>query len=301
MSTFSDNVRRELLSSVPQKGCCRKSMLAGLFINAECGIDGSVYARFSMTESADLAVRLLKEVFGKEVTPEYSNIYGKTGAEIVTSSDRISEMLSELSDPGKVSEPLSFLRCAGCRKAFAAGILLASSALSNPEKESRAEIRINDPIRASAVIAFYGASGLYPILSARNGNSSLIFKNSDAVEILLGQAGAVNSSMDMMQHKMVRELRGDINRRSNCEINNIVRTAGASRAQAEAIDELKRSGEFGSMSDELRETAELRLAYPEASLAELASLHNPPITKSGLNHRLEKIIAAAGNCRKEDR
>jgi DNA-binding protein WhiA len=100
--------------------------------------------------------------------------------------------------------------------------------------------------------------------------------------------------MELMQGKLMRELRGQVNRNSNCEIRNICRAAVAAKAQVEAIKEIRASGRFAALPDELKETATLREDFPEIPLSELAAKHNPPITKSGLNHRLKKLLALAG-------
>ncbi len=293
MSGFSEELHAELLGLSPQKTCCRRSMLAGLLINADCGVDGSVYMRLS-GQTADLAARLLADVYGRETAAELSNCYCRVTAEAVITSDRLSSLLSGLSDPATVPEPPAFLRCRDCAGFFFAGIMLSSGTVGNPERGSRAEIRVNDPARASKLIACFSSHGVYPVLSGRRGITSLLFRSSDSVETLLALCGATSSAMSMMQYKMVRELRGDINRRSNCEVSNLVRTAGAARAQLDAVARLRADGRLSGLSDELRYTAGLRESFPEASLAELAAMHDPPITKSGLNHRLEKIIALAG-------
>ena len=191
------------------------------------------------------------------------------------------------------AEPTLF-KCKDCSSAFLAGILLSSANFSNPDKESRIEIRINDPARAENVLHYFEELGHRPGLSNRDGISSLIFKRSEDVEDILAIAGAVSSVMELMQGKLMRELRGQVNRNSNCEVRNIGRVAVASQNQIDAIAEIRAAGRFDGLPDELKETATLREDFPELSLADLAAKHSPPITKSGLNHRLKKLLALAG-------
>jgi DNA-binding protein WhiA len=188
----------------------------------------------------------------------------------------------------------TLFKCKNCRAAFLSGLLLSSANFSDPERESRLEIRINDPARAEFLLGFFADLGHSPRLSNRDGLSSLIFKRGEDVEDVLTIAGAVSSVMELMQGKLMRELRGQINRNSNCEIRNIGRAAVAAKAQIEAIREIRASGRFATLPDELKETATLREDFPEISLSELAAKHNPPITKSGLNHRLKKLLELAG-------
>lgn len=107
------------------------------------------------------------------------------------------------------------------------------------------------------------------------------------------------SAMALIQADLLREFRGNINRASNCEVRNIGRSVNAASAQLEAIARLKEEGLFVGLPEELRETAELREKEPECSIAELAARHSPPISKSGVNHRLRKICEAADKIKKK--
>ncbi|MBQ8696340.1 MAG: DNA-binding protein WhiA, partial [Clostridia bacterium] len=92
---------------------------------------------------------------------------------------------------------------------------------------------------------------------------------------------------------MIGEARNSINRLTNFENANLDRTVSASVEQVAAANRLRETGEFQLLSSELKETVLLRLRYPDISLSALAAKHDPPITKSGLNNRLRKIIKLA--------
>ncbi len=290
MKSFTERVREELAENLHSPQCCRRAMLCGILINADCSPDGGIYAKLSGRESTSLVLKLLREIYGREADAEYSNSYGRVSAEIVFSSDKLAQKLREFS----FGSEITLFKCRDCSSAFCAGVLLSSSNFSNPDKESRIEIRINDPARADTLADFFSDLGHPPSRSERDGISSLIFKRSEDVEDILTIAGAVSSVMELMQGKLMRELRGQVNRNSNCEIRNIGRAAVAAKVQVEAIKEIRASGRFAALPDELKETATLREDFPEIPLSELAAKHNPPITKSGLNHRLKKLLALAG-------
>lgn len=295
MEDFSERIRLELVSRYPTSACCRKALLLGLLINAEYGIDESVYIRLTGKKSGELCQKLLYDVYGREVTPEFENCYGRISSEILVRSARLAALMKTLADPEKMTVRSDIIKCKQCAKFFFAGIMIAAGTLGNPEKESRAEIRVNEPVRAEKLIGLLSEIPLCPSESNRKGVTSLLFRDSDSVEVLLGACGADTAAMELMQYKMVRELRGDINRQRNCEINNMARTAGAVAIQLEAIQRLRQSGKISQLSEDLRITCDLREAYPEATLTELAAYHQPPISKSGLNHRLEKILAASNS------
>ena len=290
MKSFTERVRDELAENLPSPQCCRRSMLCGILVNADCSPEGGIYAKLSGKISAELVLKLVREIYGREAEAEFSNSYGRVSAEIGFTSEKLAEKLREFSS----EKELTLFKCKDCREAFCAGILLSAANFSSPERESRIEIRINDPARAETLSDFFAGLGHVPGMSGRDGISSLIFKRSEDVEDILTIAGAVSSVMELMQGKLMRELRGQVNRNSNCEIRNIGRAAVAAKAQVEAIKEIRASGRFAALPDELKETATLREDFPEISLSELAAKHSPAITKSGLNHRLKKLLALAG-------
>ena len=92
---------------------------------------------------------------------------------------------------------------------------------------------------------------------------------------------------------MFKQVRNSANRRANSEIANLQKTASASAAQIKAIKRLKRSGRYNLLPDELKTVAALRFDYPELTLRQLGEMLDPPISRSGVNHRLEKIIRFA--------
>ncbi|MBR6795440.1 MAG: DNA-binding protein WhiA, partial [Clostridia bacterium] len=98
------------------------------------------------------------------------------------------------------------------------------------------------------------------------------------------------AALEIMNKKIRKAIRNETNRIVNCETSNLAKTVSAAQECINAIVELKKNGQFVALPEELRETAELRLQHSEANLTQLASLHIPPISKSGVNHRIKKII-----------
>jgi DNA-binding protein WhiA len=100
-------------------------------------------------------------------------------------------------------------------------------------------------------------------------------------------------AMDNRNLRIAREIRNNENRATNCVAKNIEKSVSASAKQMDAIEKLTITGMLAQLPDSIRLTARLRAENPDASLEELRNLHNPPITKSGLNHRLQKILSEA--------
>lgn len=296
--SFGDSVKEELLSALPTAACCRRSFLHGLLVNAENGIAGMVMCRLRGDDVAGTAKKLLAEQYGRTPDERAAICYGRKIITFEFESRRLAAFLAELSDApygGDIPE----LKCTECGGYFTAGVLASSARLCDPEKSVRLEIGIPDPARAARLASFFRARGAAPIISHRSGSCSLIFKKSADVQDILSYAGAQMSAMALIQADLLREFRGNINRASNCEVRNIGRSVNAASAQLEAIARLKEEGLFAGLPEELRETAELREKEPECSIAELAARHSPPISKSGVNHRLRKICEAADKIKKK--
>ena len=132
--------------------------------------------------------------------------------------------------------------------------------------------------------------GYTPKETTRKANYITYFKQSEAIEDFLTAIGAPIAAMELMNAKAEKLLRNGVNRRVNCEAANVDKTVDAALEQRQAIQTLREAGTLDTLSPKLREAAALREAHPELSLAQLAALCDPPVTKSSLSHRLRKLI-----------
>ena len=124
----------------------------------------------------------------------------------------------------------------------------------------------------------------------RNGQNVLYFKDSDEIVTLLTLMGANDSALEYIGVKVFKDVRNNVNRRTNFENANLDRTVNASLRQTQAIEKLKREGNFEKLSPELKKIAVLRLENPELSLQQIGQMLEPPLSRSGVNHRLQKIL-----------
>ena len=127
----------------------------------------------------------------------------------------------------------------------------------------------------------------------RNGSSILYFKQSEGIEDFLTFLGAPVCAMAVMEAKMEKELINGVNRRVNCETANLSKVVNAAGDQIDAIRLLERRGILETLPEKLQITAQMRLRNPEATLAELAGMSNPPVSKSAINHRMRKLVELA--------
>ena len=127
--------------------------------------------------------------------------------------------------------------------------------------------------------------------TTRKGVFVIYIKDSSDITDFLAYIGAPLCAMDFMQIKMVKEVRNYVNRTTNFEAANISKIAAASTAQIAAIKNIKKSGKFNCLSDDLKELANLRIANPEMSLRELGKNLSIPLTRSGVNHKMKKLLS----------
>lgn len=180
-----------------------------------------------------------------------------------------------------------------CMSAFLRGAFLAAGSVSNPEKQYRLEFVVKDNNLAVDLYGLLYRKHLNPYMSTRGKSIIVYIKKSEDIEDFLTVIDAPHYSLEMMSAKVVKEIRNTENRRTNYETANIAKAAGAAVTQNEAIKKLKKSGKLVSLSDELKLAAKLRSENPDASLSELVKIINSKgitITRSGLNHRLNKLI-----------
>ena len=184
--------------------------------------------------------------------------------------------------------------------AFLSGAFLACGAVSDPEKGYRVEFATQHQPLADDLAALLAEVLAPPKRTVRRNDYLLYYKESENIEDLLTYLGAPKSSLELMEVKIVKELRNRVNRATNCETANISKTVNAALAQIEDIRLIEASGGVGALDEELRELARLRLQNPDMSLRELGQALTSPISRSGVNHRLRRISEYAAELRKKE-
>ncbi|MBQ3230692.1 MAG: DNA-binding protein WhiA [Clostridia bacterium] len=178
----------------------------------------------------------------------------------------------------------------GC---YLRGVFLKCGSVSAPGRNFMLSFSLPDSEYADYVEFLLDSAGLTPKRTLRRGKPLLYYKASESIEDVLSFIGATKAALDIISAKVMSDVRNTANRLCNAETANLDRTAKAAAEQCEAIKLLERYGALANLSPELRECAELRIANPDMSLEQLRSLLREPVSKSGLNHRLKKLIEIA--------
>ncbi len=185
------------------------------------------------------------------------------------------------------------------RRAFVAGALLSAGNISDPQKDYHLEFALSDQQTAQRLLELLCGMELNFKLTTRRSQSVVYCKDSRSIEEVLTMVGATGAMMDVVNVKIYKDMRNKVNRVTNCETSNIEKTVNAATAQAADIRYLKKTGAFETMEVPLKQTAEARLRHPEMSLRELGELLG--VSRSGINHRLQKISQIARQVRQEQK
>ena len=293
--SFSSEIKT-MLSGLPvKKNCCKKTLLFGLL------------AAHSLIEEKTLAFSTDNEKVASLTAWAFRQCYGlipyyETSSVILnTISYYKMKPLSDV-DEEKIFEDLvvfmadhnAYFHCQNCASSFFRGLFLASGTVSDPAKKGyHLEILLKSNAVRTKISEIFEEMSLAPKMTDRKGSLSIYFKNSSDIEDFLTVIGAPHAALDLMNAKILRDIRNNENRRSNCDASNIFRSTGAADIQLRAIKKIMDSGRLSLLPPDLQKTAMIRFENPECNLMEIASLHEPPLTKSGVNHRLQRIVAFA--------
>lgn len=293
---FSHRVRAEAAAGITGKKRC-DACLGGMILFCREISPGGILLRTESKTVRDLFVRLCEHAAGegsvsvskRERTsrPPLYSIRIKDPEAVSRILERAGVSLSgerSLSSAGEISD-----KNLG---AFAAGIFLSCGSVVDPTKDYHLEFVVpTDRLCTELYSLFSGRIGADGGITTRRNSFVLYFKESEHIEDILTLIGAQRSSLELMNVKIYKDIRNRVNRATNCDTANLGRQNRSSREQIDAINKLRSSaGGLSRLPEELKELCELRLKYPEMSLSELSAMTDPPLTRSGVNHRFARII-----------
>lgn len=176
---------------------------------------------------------------------------------------------------------------------FLRGAFLACGVVTDPNKSYHLEFSVGDKTKSEELFKIITESGMKVKISCRKDKYILYSKESEAISDILTYIGAMISSMEVMNAKIYKDVRNNVNRAVNCETANIDKTIEAGRKQAAAIRKIENTKGLGILTEDLRSIAEIRRDNIDLSLSDIGKMLNPPISRSGVYHRLKKIAEIA--------
>lgn len=296
--SFSGNVKSEICRNFPPKKCCALAESFGVLLFCNSFSNDGIRI---ITESKDFSQqlpRLFKKAFGVtfDVTPE-GEMMGKMVFQISDPNKIYTIMTAYGFDPaGTLSLHLNLavMEEDCCKAAFLRGAFLAGGSVTDPEKGYHLELATtHHSVAREGYALVQEVLGFPPKVAARGGGQVIYLKNSEQISDCLTYLGAPIAAMGIMEARLEKELNNKVNRRCNCDEANTSKVVEAAQEQLAAIRILQSKGLMESLPVKLRQAADARLENPEASLTELATMMQPPITKPAMNHRLQKLMSMA--------
>lgn len=180
-----------------------------------------------------------------------------------------------------------------CKRAFLRSAFLCCGSISDPNKGYHLEFVCSTPGQANQLRDLIESFDIEARIVQRKKYHVLYVKEGAGIVDILNIMEAPISLMNLENLRIVKEMRNSINRKVNCEVANITKTVNAATKQIEDITFIRDHYGFSRLQDGLREMAEVRLEHPDLALAELGKFLDPPVGKSGVNHRLRKLSELA--------
>lgn len=309
--SFSKKVKEELVGQVSRARHCQIAELAALF--SCCGhvvsglADGAELSderKFSVkfvTENLTVAQKysiLVKKAF--HLNMEMSLRGHQYLIYILDSDDALLFLKALKMLEGKVLVHELIVQRTCCKRAFLRGLFLACGSVTDPDRGYHLELALGSMGKAREVIGLLESFGIEAKIVERKKNYIVYLKEGARIVDLLNVMEAHVALMDFENVRILKEMRNSINRQVNCETANIKKTVSAAARQIEDIQYIKDTSGFGTLPKGLAEIANLRLEHAEVSLKELGQMLDPPIGKSGVNHRLRKLSEIAKNMKEHN-
>ena len=186
-----------------------------------------------------------------------------------------------------------------CRRAFLRGAFQASGSMSDPSKSYHFEIVCDSQAAAGQIQEIMDGFGLDAKIVQRKKDYVVYLKEGSRIVDVLNVMEAHIALMELENVRILKEMRNTVNRKVNCETANINKTVSAAVKQVEDITYLRDTVGFEHLPDNLAEAALARLEHPDATLKELGETLDPPVGKSGINHRLRRLSEMAEKVKQE--
>lgn len=291
--SFSHNVKKELAALTGQEPCCVRAQAYALALFGRSFSAREMCIQTDYAEVAECYRSMIADVCGVEVKVNVSDA-GKYLVEVEREEDR-RQVIDEFGHSHGGALRINRANLSGdcCAGAFVRGAFLACGTVTAPDKDYHFEFAIPYLNISRDLMKLLEEYDFRPKMVTRKGVRVVYFKDSESIEDILTFMGAANASLEIMGVKMYKDMRNNINRKTNFETANITRTVDAAMQQIEAIRKIERCRGLNSLPDQLRKIAVIRRDNPEMSLREIGEIIDDPISRSGVNHRLRRIVEIA--------
>lgn len=293
--SFSSEVKEELEKHMNSARHCQIAEMAAYVINiSNAGSRDENEPLIFETDRPGIINKiliLLNKTYGIDC-------YRKEDKGIVV--DNPEEILKSVKYSGeKVSEMIIKMAC--CKRAFLQGTFVCTGSMTSPQKGYHLEFFSSNKEKLEQIKDLIADFDIDSKITTRKKDYVLYIKEGASIVDLLNVMNAHVSLMNMENEIILKDMRNDLNRKVNCETANIIKSINAASRQVEDIEYIKEQGEYASLPDALKDMADIRLKYPDVPLKDLGSFLDPPVGKSGVNHRLRRLSEIANEIREKQK
>lgn len=315
--SFASDMKKELALIIPEKKCCLLAEIAGfLRMNGSIRLMGGGKLSVIVTSEDPAVARMMKKLikiyFDADTSLEIisgSGIrkvkhYRLTFDDMLTGEQVLREtgMLTVQEGSNVITDGIAteIIRKKCCKRAYLRGLFLASGSVNHPERGYHLELVGRGTVMSSDIKKLMNSFSLNAKISERRDHYVIYIKESEKIVDFMNIVGAHNRLFEYENIRIIRDMRNRTNRIVNCESANMDKSVNAAARQIENIRYLDEKIGIDTLPEKLRTAALSRMENPELPLRELAALIDPPVSKSGLNHRLAKLDDMADSLREQD-
>lgn len=301
MASFSNQTKTEICGSIHAKDQ-QFAFLYGALLSARQLSTERIVIQTECEAFADLFQDVLRKVCPTALfDTEYRSREKRLPLWVFTLTDKIaiSSLLRvfhiTLSDR---STDFSLMKESGF-PFFAAGIFVTNGSVSDPSKDYHMEIVFPDEKLCATMQLLLADKGIAAKTTTRKNDHILYLKQNEQISDALTFFGAQNAALELVEAQIYKSFRSQTNRRTNCDLANIEKTVAAGEQQTADILLIADRIGLDALPENLQAVAKIRLDAPEATLRDLGAMLTPPISRSGVHHRLQKLAEIAEELRKQ--
>ncbi len=298
--TFSRNIKDELCQVRCDRDCCKRAEIAATVLSAGRQVPDGIHLHFTHAGSAQRFARLAEQILqirlqrsaGRE---RVSFLISDQAAIGVVVEDIRSRLGTDLVNKTQAEPCLD--DC--CRQAALRALFLCGGRVSEPTAAYHLEISVHHPAAAKLASSLLSSYDIHAGILDRQSLKIVYLKEGQQIADFLLLTGAHQSLLQFESLRVEKEMRNTVNRVVNCDSANTQRVANTAVRQTELIRRLSENNLLSLLEPRLVETAKIRLENPDLSLKELGEIMQPPLGKSGINHRLQQIEKRAAELLKD--
>ena len=299
--SFASRAREEIAQRSIQKDCCVRAAAYGFACFAKYFDARGLVLQTEQPHTAQAAQQVFARCGVQGEILEKQRPSGILYEFNIRQPEQVARMHELFGTTGKETslqiDP-NLIRCQTCVSAYIGAAFLCSGTVTDPQKEYNLEFLTSRTNLARDFEALLAEHEFAPHRTRRNGVNLIYVKTSASVERLLSFLGAARAAEQIHDLKAFKQVRNQTNRQTNCDTANLSKTVRANALTLKAIRYLEQEKALETLPESLQQAAALRMQYPDLSLTALCGYFDPPVSKSGLSHRMKKLEALADDLRR---